>query len=76
VLITEIGNALGYVRMVRSAAMYYCSEAAKYLPELDPSCTVSFEACAGSGTFTPPATYLSAGAWSEDSSSSPCHPPY
>lgn len=32
ILITEIGNALGYVRMVRSAAMYYCSEAVKFLP--------------------------------------------
>eukprot|EP00606_Chrysophyceae_sp_TOSAG23-5_P001355 GSChrysophyteH2.ASY1.ANO1.563.1 assembled CDS len=27
ILITEIGNALGYVRMVRSASMFYCSEA-------------------------------------------------
>lgn len=44
--------------------MYYCSEAAKYLPELDPSCTVSFEACAGGGTFAPPSTYLPAGALS------------
>lgn len=35
ILITEIGNALGYVRMVRSAAMYYCSEAVKFLPDLD-----------------------------------------
>jgi WASH complex subunit 7 len=24
ILITEIGNALGYVRMVRSAGMHYC----------------------------------------------------
>lgn len=35
ILITEIGNALGYVRMVRSASMYYCSEAVKYLPDMD-----------------------------------------
>ena len=27
ILITEIGNALGYVRMVRSAGMHYCSNA-------------------------------------------------
>ena len=27
VLITEIGNTLGYVRMVRSAGMHVCSEA-------------------------------------------------
>jgi WASH complex subunit 7 len=35
ILITEIGNALGYVRMVRSASMYFCSEAVQYLPEFD-----------------------------------------
>lgn len=35
ILITEIGNALGYVRMVRSASMYYCSEAVMFLPELE-----------------------------------------
>ena len=33
--ITEIGNALGYVRMVRSASMYACSEAIKFVPDLD-----------------------------------------
>ena len=43
-----------YVRMVRSAAMYYCSEAAKYLPELDSSGIVSFAACAGPDPFVPP----------------------
>lgn len=41
ILITRIGNALGYVRMVRSAAMHYCSQAVKYLPELED--TISFE---------------------------------
>ena len=41
VLITRIGNALGYVRMVRSASMHFCSEAVKFLPELDD--TISFE---------------------------------
>jgi WASH complex subunit 7 len=35
ILITEIGNALGYVRMVRSASMYHCSEAVMFLPELE-----------------------------------------
>ena len=35
ILISEIGNALGYVRMVRSASMYYCSEAVKFLPEFE-----------------------------------------
>jgi WASH complex subunit 7 len=35
ILITEIGNALGYVRMVRSASMYACSEAIKFLPDFE-----------------------------------------
>ena len=35
VLITEVGNALGYVRMVRSAGMHYCSKAVRYIPDLD-----------------------------------------
>lgn len=35
VLITEIGNALGYVRMVRSAGMNYCSNAIKFVPDLN-----------------------------------------
>jgi WASH complex subunit 7 len=46
-LVTEIGNALGFVRMVRSAAMYYSAEAVQYLPDLDD--LISFERCA-SGT--------------------------
>jgi WASH complex subunit 7 len=47
ILITEIGNALGYIRMVRSASMYYCSEAVKFLPEIDNN--ISFEQHAGKG---------------------------
>jgi WASH complex subunit 7 len=47
ILITEIGNALGYVRMVRSASMYFCSEAVKYLPEFDN--VINFEKHAGKG---------------------------
>ena len=35
ILISEIGNALGYVRMVRSAGMKHCSEAVQFLPDLD-----------------------------------------
>ncbi|KDO19274.1 hypothetical protein SPRG_21586 [Saprolegnia parasitica CBS 223.65] len=35
ILITEIGNALGYVRMVRSAGMNYCSNAIKFVPDLN-----------------------------------------
>ena len=50
ILITEIGNALGYVRMVRSASMYYCSEAVKFLPEFEN--VINFEAYAGKGTNT------------------------
>jgi WASH complex subunit 7 len=47
ILITEIGNALGYVRMVRSASMYYCSEAVKFLPEFED--VISFADHAGKG---------------------------
>eukprot|EP01027_Heterolobosea_sp_BB2_P021106 GEZU01030217.1.p2 GENE.GEZU01030217.1~~GEZU01030217.1.p2 ORF type:complete len:420 (-),score=204.15 GEZU01030217.1:32-1207(-) len=34
-LITEIGNALGYVRMVRSGGLRYISEAIKFVPDLE-----------------------------------------
>ena len=34
ILITEIGNTLGYVRMVRSAGMHVCSEAVQFIPDL------------------------------------------
>eukprot|EP01031_Cornospumella_fuschlensis_P033498 gene33498-40530_t len=47
ILITEIGNALGYVRMVRSASMYYCSEAVKYLPDFED--IIPFADYAGAG---------------------------
>ena len=53
------GNALGYVRMVRSASMYYCSEAVKYLPDFDD--LVSFEECAGEGLRAPVETDDGAG---------------
>lgn len=33
-LITEIGNAMGYVRMIRSAGMLYTSNAIKFVPDL------------------------------------------
>eukprot|EP00163_Fabomonas_tropica_P009505 TRINITY_DN1931_c0_g1_i1.p1 TRINITY_DN1931_c0_g1~~TRINITY_DN1931_c0_g1_i1.p1 ORF type:complete len:1034 (-),score=307.02 TRINITY_DN1931_c0_g1_i1:86-3187(-) len=33
-LITEIGNALGYVRMVRSGGVHYLSNAIKFVPDL------------------------------------------
>jgi WASH complex subunit 7 len=47
ILITEIGNALGYVRMVRSAGMLFCSEAVRFLPDLDT--IINFEEYAGVG---------------------------
>lgn len=34
-LISEVGNALGYVRMVRSAGMRSAAEAVKFVPDLD-----------------------------------------
>uniref|UniRef100_A0A7S1TNP6 WASH complex subunit 4 n=2 Tax=Phaeomonas parva TaxID=124430 RepID=A0A7S1TNP6_9STRA len=46
-LITEIGNALGYVRLVRCAGMYYCGEAVKFVPDLDH--VINFERWAGDG---------------------------
>lgn len=47
ILVTEIGNALGYVRMVRSASMYYCSEAVKFIPDFEH--VIPFEKHAGAG---------------------------
>uniref|UniRef100_A0A7S2WHU2 WASH complex subunit 4 n=1 Tax=Rhizochromulina marina TaxID=1034831 RepID=A0A7S2WHU2_9STRA len=47
ILITEIGNALGYVRMVRSAGMHFCSQAVRFLPEIDE--IIEFEPHAGEG---------------------------
>ncbi|KAG2762282.1 WASH complex subunit 4 [Phytophthora cactorum] len=47
-LITEIGNTLGYVRMVRSAGMNYCSNAIKFVPDLNHT-HFKFEAYAGDG---------------------------
>jgi len=32
ILVTEIGNSLGFVRMVQSAGRKYCSDAAQFLP--------------------------------------------
>jgi len=41
VLITEIGNAMGYIRMIRSGGLYYTSNAIKFIPDLQE--IVSFE---------------------------------
>lgn len=34
VLITTIGNAMGYIRMVRSGGLHYCSNAVNFVPDL------------------------------------------
>eukprot|EP01084_Bolivina_argentea_P225335 380825_1 len=34
-LVTQIGNALGYVRMVRSGGLYYTAQAIQYVPDID-----------------------------------------
>lgn len=34
ILITEIGNAMGYIRMIRSGGLYHTSNAIKFVPDL------------------------------------------
>lgn len=51
-LITEIGNALGYVRMVRSAGLHATSNAIKFLPDL--TNIISFEKRCGDGDIVAP----------------------
>eukprot|EP01087_Luapelamoeba_hula_P010422 TRINITY_DN2761_c0_g1_i4.p1 TRINITY_DN2761_c0_g1~~TRINITY_DN2761_c0_g1_i4.p1 ORF type:complete len:775 (-),score=117.22 TRINITY_DN2761_c0_g1_i4:17-2341(-) len=34
ILITEIGNAMGYVRMIRSGGLFFTSNAVKFIPDL------------------------------------------
>ena len=46
-LITHVGNALGYVRMVRSAGMHFCSDAVKFVPDLEN--IIEFAKYAGEG---------------------------
>lgn len=43
ILITEIGNALGFVRMLRSGALHCSSNAIAFVPDLDELGTVSFK---------------------------------
>ena len=33
-LITEIGNAMGFIRMERSASLHYCANAIKFVPDV------------------------------------------
>jgi WASH complex subunit 7 len=46
-LVTQIGNAVGYVRMVRSAGLNYCSNAIQFVPDLET--ITAFEPLAGTG---------------------------
>ncbi len=34
-MISQIGNALGYVRMIRSGGLNYCSNTIRFVPDLD-----------------------------------------
>eukprot|EP00048_Salpingoeca_helianthica_P015476 m.226982 g.226982 ORF g.226982 m.226982 type:complete len:1195 (+) comp17088_c0_seq1:325-3909(+) len=34
-LITEIGNAMGYIRLIRSGGLHCCSDAIRFVPDLD-----------------------------------------
>ena len=52
-LVTEIGNALGYVRMIRSGGLRYCSNATAFIPDL--SAQPNFEEHAKESEL-PPAT--------------------
>tara|TARA_B110000208_G_scaffold138137_1_gene166759 strand:+ start:559 stop:1164 length:606 start_codon:yes stop_codon:yes gene_type:complete len=52
-LITQIGNAVGYVRMVRSAGLNYCSNAIQFVPDLEN--IIAFEPRAGTGAPAVPA---------------------
>ncbi len=40
-LISHIGNAMGYVRMIRSGGLNYCSNSSRFVPDLED--IVSFE---------------------------------
>lgn len=41
ILVSQIGNAMGYVRMIRSGGLHCCSNAIQFIPDLDD--IVSFE---------------------------------
>eukprot|EP00051_Salpingoeca_urceolata_P019308 m.280544 g.280544 ORF g.280544 m.280544 type:complete len:1394 (+) comp19399_c4_seq16:109-4290(+) len=50
-LITEIGNAMGYIRMIRSGGLHCCSNAIRFVPDLDD--IVSFEEMVGEENLAP-----------------------
>ncbi|XP_059151833.1 WASH complex subunit 4-like isoform X4 [Physella acuta] len=41
ILVTQIGNAMGYIRMIRSGGLHCCSNAIRFIPDLED--IVSFE---------------------------------
>jgi len=49
-LITELGNAMGFVRMVRAGGQHYCVEAIEYVPE--PEAVPSFSEGAAAAGFS------------------------
>lgn len=51
ILITEIGNAIGYVRMIRNGGFNYVSNAIKFVPDLQD--IVSFEELVKSANLSP-----------------------
>ncbi|KAK6627560.1 hypothetical protein RUM44_010038 [Polyplax serrata] len=48
ILISQIGNALGYVRMIRSGGMHWCSDSLNFIPDLEEIFGYG-EACRGEG---------------------------
>eukprot|EP01088_Endostelium_zonatum_P014541 TRINITY_DN3239_c0_g1_i1.p1 TRINITY_DN3239_c0_g1~~TRINITY_DN3239_c0_g1_i1.p1 ORF type:complete len:1217 (-),score=305.58 TRINITY_DN3239_c0_g1_i1:81-3731(-) len=54
VLITEIGNAMGYIRLIRSGGLYYTSNAIKFVPDL--SDIPNFESLLSSSTDSSPSS--------------------
>ena len=53
-LITHVGNALGFVRMVRSAGMHFSSDAVKFVPDLENIINFSMHAGTGRGASEKP----------------------
>lgn len=51
VLITEVGNALGFVRMLRSGALHCSSSSVNFVPDLDDLNEISFETLAKEDNF-------------------------
>jgi len=54
-LLTEVGNALGYVRMVRSAGAEFCADAAAFVPDFDDAAAFAKAAAADAQPTAPAA---------------------